>query len=319
MSTSGTYAFAVTRDDILRQAMLNIGKLDPYESPTAVQTQDIGIVLNMMVKQWMGKGDFAPGLKMWTRKHGHLFLQNNTGRYVIGPGSTTGWTNDYVYPTLTATAAPAATTLVLSSISGVAVGYYIGIVLDSGALYWTTVATAPSVTITITAGLPSQAAANAQVFVFQAIAQQPLFIETAVLRDTNFSDTPLKMMTVQDYDFLPNKADSTNLQDPTAIYYENQLGNSFLYTDAGASQDVTKHLALTYMEPVQDFNTALDNPYFPQEWYLPLCWGLAKNICPQFNRPWTPLMEENFVTCLRIAQQKDAEKTGIYFQPGAED
>ena len=319
MTTSGSYSFGVSRDDIFRQALLNIGKLDAYENPDSQQVQDLSILLNMMVKQWMGKADFAPGLKMWSRKHGHMFLQNNTGQYAIGPSCTTGWTNTYAATTLAASAAAGATTLVLNSIAGMAVGYYIGIELDSGNLFWTTIATLPSTTMTITLALPSSASATNQIFAFQTIAQQPLFIETATLRDVNNQDTPLKIMTVQAYDYLPNKADPTNLQDPTAIYYENQLGSGNLYTDAGASQDVTKHICLTYQEPVQDFTTSLDTPYFPQEWYLPLCWGLGKLACPQYNRVWTPLMAENFITSLRIAQQKDAETSQLYFQPLAED
>ncbi len=320
MATSGTYSFGMTRDDIIRQSFLNIGKLDSFDILDAAQTADTAIVLNMMVKQWMGRSDFAPGLKMWLRKHGHLFLQNNSGVYVVGPGCTPGGTNAYTPTTLSVTAPSASTTVTLTSVSGVGAGYYIGIELDSGALFWTTVVGAPvGLVATLAATLPSQAGSGAQVFVFQTIAQQPLFIETASLRDSNLFDTPIRMMTLQDYDWLSNKADPTNLQDPTAVYYENQLTNSFLYTDAGASQDVSKHLVLTYQEPVQDFNNVLDNPYFPQEWYLPLCWGLSKLICPQYNRPWTPLMQENFITALRIAQQKDAEKSSLYFQPGAED
>jgi len=319
VSTSGVYSFTVTRDDIIRQSMLGIGKLDPYESPDAQQVTDISLVLNMMVKQWMGKADYAPGLKVWTRRHGHLFLQSASGQYSVGPTSTTGWTNNYVFPVLTASAAAAATSLTLSSIAGVVAGYYIGIELDSGALFWTTVATAPSTTITITTGLPSSASSGSQVFVFQTIAQNPLLIETAILRDQSLNDTPLKIMMVQDYDMLPNKADPTFQSDPTAVYYEYQLGNSYLYTDTGGSQDVTKHIVLTYMEPVQDFVNPLDNPYYPQEWYLPLCLGLSKLIAPQFNRPWTQTMEDNFKTAMAIARNKDAEKSSLYFQPGAED
>lgn len=321
MATSGVYSFGVTRDDIIRQSFLSIGKLDPYESPDAQQAQDTAIVLNMMVKQWMGRADYAPGLKMWTRKHGHLFLQNNSGRYLIGPGATTGWSNDYVYPTITVNAAAAASTLTLSAVTGVASGYYIGVQLDSGALFWTTVNGAPAgLVVTLAAVLPSSAASGAQVFVFQTIAQQPLFIETAVLRDQDLTDTPVKIMqTVQSYDMLPNKADPTFMQDPTAIYYENQLGNSYLYTDCGAAQDVSKHLVLTYQEPVQDFINPLDNPYYPQEWYWTLCLGLAKRICPQYNRPWTQLNEDNYKEAMATARNKDAEKCELFFQPGADD
>ncbi len=321
MATSGVYSFGVTRDDIIRQSFLSIGKLDPYESPDPQQSQDTAIVLNMMIKQWMGKADYAPGLKVWTRKHGHLFLQSTTGRYTIGPGCATGWTNDYVYPVTTVNAAAAAPTLTLSAVTGVASGYYIGVQLDSGALFWTTVNGAPAgLVVTLTASLPSSAASGNQVFVFQTIAQQPLFIETAVLRDQWLTDTPVKIMqTVQSYDMLPNKADPTFMQDPTAIYYENQLENSYLYTDCGAAQDVTKHLVLTYQEPVQDFVNPLDTPYYPQEWYWALCLGLAKRICPQYNRPWTQLNEDNYKDAMATARNKDAEKCELFFQPGADD
>jgi hypothetical protein len=318
MTTSGSYSFSVTRDDIFRQALLNIGKLDAYDIVDAVQAADMQITLNMMCKQWMGKADFAPGLKVWTRKHGHLFLSSTTGQYTVGPGAT-GWTNSYLYTTLAAGAALSATTLVLASITGMTVGDHIGIEQSDGSLFWTTIATLPSTTITIAAGLTVGASSGAQIFTYTTVAQQPLFIETAILRDKNLDDTPIKVPTVQDYDYLPQKADPTSQQDPTAIYYEFQLTNSILYTDAGSAQDVTKHLVLTYQEPVQDFTTALDNPSYPQEWFLPLCWGLSKLVCPMFNRPWTPLMQENFITTLRVAQQKDAERSSLYFQPGAED
>lgn len=320
MATSGTYSFGCTFADIVRQAMLSIGKLDPFENPDAQQFSDCGFVLNAMVKQWQGKADYAPGLKMWTRKHGHMFLSSTTGRYVIGPGSTTGWTLDYVYPLLTAASAAAALTVTLASVAGVATGYYIGIQLDSGALFWTTVNGAPvGSVVTLLAALPSSAASGNQVFVFQTIAQQPLFIEAANLRDNQLEDTPLRIFrSVEEYDILPSKADPTFQQDPTAIYYENQLGNSYLYTDCGSSQDVSKHLVLTFQEPVQDFTNPLDAPYFPQEWYWPLCLGLGKYICPQYNRPWSQLNEDNLQSALAIARNKDAEDSAIFFQSGVD-
>jgi hypothetical protein len=322
MSTSGTYSFLVTRDDIIRQAMLAIGKLDPYESPDPQQTVDCSMMLNALVKQWMGKADFARGLKVWTRKRGHLFLSNSAYQYTVGPGAT-GWTNSYVAPTLAAAAAASATSLTLSSTTSISAGYYIGIELDSGALYWTTVSTVTSSPVGVTipaSGLPSAASSGNQVFCYQTTAQQPLLIEAAVLREQDLTDSPVRIIQdVRDYDLLPNKVDPSNIADPTAIYYENQLTNSYLYTDCGAAQDVTKHLVLTYLEPVQDFNNATDNPYYPQEWYMALFWGLAKNICPMFNRPWTPLMQNNYDSALQIAGKKDPEISTMYFQPGAED
>jgi hypothetical protein len=126
-------------------------------------------------------------------------------------------------------------------------------------------------------------------------------------------------MTVQDYDFLPNKTSTLNIGDPMAIYYEFQLGNSYLYTDVGACQDVTKHIVLTYLEPAQDMLAASDTFSYPQEWYLPLAWGLASEIAPMFNAAWTEKMEENFKRSLMIAQRKEPERVTMFFQPGAEE
>jgi hypothetical protein len=316
VSTSGTYSFTVTRDQIIRQAMLNIGKLDETEAPTASEISDCSFVLNMLVKQWQGKADFAPGLKVWTRKLGYLFLSGSTGKYTVGPGAT-GWTNSFASTTTTATAASGASAVVVSSATGIANGYNIGIELDSGALQWTTASSVVGSTVNLAATLNAQASKGSQIFAYATAAQQPLYIETATLRDQNNSDTPIRLIRdVKDYDILPNKADPTNLSDPTAIYYENQLTNSNLYTDCGAAQDVTKYLVLRYMEPIQDLNSPTDNFEYPQEWYLALAWGLSSEISPMFHAAWTPKMEENFKRSLAVAQKKDAEVSSLYFVPG---
>ena len=320
MSTSGTYSFTVNRDQIIRDAMLNIGKLDEVEPPTPQETTDCAFKLNMLIKQWQGKGDFAPGLKVWTRRRGHLFLNGAGYQYSLGPNGI-GWTQNYVYPVTTATAVTGATQIVLSSVSGISAGDNIGIQLDAGTLFWTKVSAVNTgtLTVTLTAALPSQSLTGSQVFDYTTTATQPILIETATLRDQQLNDTPLRILTVQDYDMLPSKVAPQNIGDPGAIYYEFQLTNSNLFTDVAAAQDVTKHIVLTYMEAVQDITNASDNFEYPQEYFLALSWGLAKQICPMFNAVWTPLMEENYRAALATAQKKDPERQTIFFQPGAED
>ncbi len=319
MTTSGTYAFTVNRDQIIRQSMLNIGKLDPDENPTNSEISDCSLVLNMMVKQWMGKGDFAPGLKVWTRRRGHLFLRSTTGQYAVGPTGT-GWTETYVAPTTTVAAAAGAATLTLSSVTGVANGYYIGFELSTGDMQWTKVSGAPAGNVvTLAAVTTASVLSGAQVFCYQTTAQQPIVVETATLRDNQNNDVPLKLLTVQDYDLLPSKTAPTNVSDPSAIYYEYQLGNSNLFTDIAGAQDVTKHIVLTYMEATQDFNAATDTPEYPQEYYLALVWGLSKLIVPMFRAVWTPQMETVYQLSVAIAQKKDPERVTLFYQPGAEE
>lgn len=315
MTTSGTYSFSVARDDVIRLAMLNIGKLEENETPSARETTDCSMMLNMLVKQWQGTADFAPGLKTWTRRHGHLFLSSTTGQYTLGPGGT-GWTNNYVTTTLTAAAASGQPVVLVTANTGMVVGDNFGVVLTSGALFWSTIKTIASLTITLNTNLPTGASSGGVVFDYTTTAQQPIVIETAFLRDYTNSDTPIRKMIVQEYDYLPSKTNPTFISDPTSIYYEFQLTNGVLYTDCAGSIDTTKHIGMTYMEAVQDLNSANDTFEYPQEWYLALAWGLAKQICPMFNAPWTELMKENAAMALAIAQKKEPDRSVMYFQCG---
>jgi len=317
MATSGTYSFGVTKYDIVRQAMLNIGKLDPAEQPTANEMQDCTFMLNMMCKQWMGKTDFAPGLKVWTRKRGHLLLSNTTGVYIIGP-TAQGWTNDLTTTATTAAALAAATAVVVDSVVGITTANTVAVYLDSGALHYSGVSSVVGSTVNLTAALPSSAASGNTVFAYSVAAQNPKDIETAVLRDVNNTDSPLGIMTVQDYDYLPNKADPLYAGDASGIYFERGLSTSRIYTDVGSAIDTRSHIVITYQEPIQDMTVNADAPYYPQEWYLALCWGLTEQIAPMFKANWTPKMESLKNTALTIARQGDAEQSTLYFQPGEE-
>jgi hypothetical protein len=318
MSTSNSYSFTVNRDQIIRDAMLNIGRLDEIEAPTASEASDCAFKLNMMIKQWQGRGDFSPGLKVWTRRRSALFLSGTTGTYQVGP-TAQGWATVYATTLTTSPAVLGASSVVVESATGVTAGYYIGVQLDSGTLFWTTVSSVINSTINLASVMPSSSGTGSAVFTYQTTAQQPINIEAVVLRTSNNDDIPIRLLTQQDYDYLPSKASNNNTSDPTAIYYEFQLGNSYLYTDCSAAQDVTKRLIVTYLEPVQDILQASDNFEYPQEWFLALSWGLSKQIASMFSAPWTPLMEENQKLSLAIAQQKDPERITLFFQSGAED
>lgn len=316
MTTSGTYNFSVSRDDIIRLSLLTIRKLDELENPTPQETTDCSKWLNMMVKQWQGKADFAPGLKTWMRRRGHLFLSSTTGRYQLGPAAT-GWTENYVSTTVTTTAATGQPAIVVDSATGISAADKVGIVLDSGELFWGIALTVVGTTVTLTTNLSDSVSANAVVFTYTTTAQQPIVLETALLRDINNDDTPLEIIRdVQTYDALPSKTNTNFVSDPTAVYPEFQLGNSYLFTDCAAAEDVTKHMVFTYLESAQNFDATTDTPEYPQEWYLPLALGLAKLITPTYGAAWSALNESNYTNALAIAQKKEPEIVQDYFQCG---
>lgn len=332
MSTSGTFDFTVTRDDLVREAMLNIGRLGQTETPTPQETTDISRKLNMMVKQWQGRQDFAPGLKMWTRQRADLFLSQTVYQYVLGttPESAgygfnpnaANWAagcaalgTNFGQDTLSQTAATGATQLYVNAIGNYTVNDWVVIQLDSGDIYTAQVLTVGSGYIQIYGGsLPSQASSNNYLWNYTTRGQRPLEIVTCVLRDVNYNDTPLNKMTLETYEILPNKTSPQYLSDPQAFYYEAQLNNGQLYLDVGGAQDVTKHLHVVYLQEIMDFNNPLDNPEYPQEWYMALAWGLTKQIAPMFNVPFTPDMDKNYMEALAMARQSNAETTEFYFQ-----
>jgi|SRR5882762_660488 len=337
MPSSGTYTFTVSRDDVIRSAMLNIGKIGDTESPTPNETTDCARFLNMMVKQWQGRQDFAPGLKMWTRYRGDLFLSSTRGFYTLS-SSGDNWavgvaaplvtnTPNYNQATLVAAAAANATTLSVgtTAIAGITAADFVVVQLNSGDIYSTTVSTVNSGagTFTIPAtGLPSAAASGSYVWNYTTKGQPILEVTTAILRDPQNNDTPLDYMTVQSYEMLATKVQPGYLSDPTSIYLEPQLSgtavrSTTLYTDVAGAQDVTKRIHIVGLRPVQDFVNPTDNPDFPQEWFLPLSLGLSKLIAPMFNALWTREMEDNLNIALGMAKSTTAETTELYFQPHA--
>ena len=336
MALSGTWTFSVTRDDIIREAMLNIGAIGEAEIPTAQEVTDCARKLNMLVKQWMSSQDFAPGLKMWERQRGDLFLALTKGQYALGPtgdnwaasvakatapGQTFGQTQ------LTANALSGATTLTVASTAAMTVNDFVGIVVN-GDIQWTTIATIPTgTTFTIPGpGLSAATPANAYVWNYTTKAQRPLAIVTCVLRDITSNDTPMNTLTLQDYEILPTKTMPTFQADPSAYYYESQFAvgtainqNGQLYLDVAGEQDVTKRLHIVYMRPVMDLNNPGDNPEYPQQWYRALCWGLSREICGMFDAVWSQEMDLNYRESCASAREADAETTSIYFQPNSGD
>ena len=341
MSTSGTFNFTITATDVIREAMLNVGAIGENEVPTAQEYIDCLRKLNMMIKQWMGKADFAPGLKMWTRQRGALFLGYNQHTYQLGPfgdnwagGVTGGGPNTLYNKTQTnAVTGIGGNTLSVNSITNINQNDYIGVVYTPTVgqgpdIFWSTVSGVPSGGIvTLATALTGTVANGAYVFNYTVKQQRPLEIVTSILRDIYNNDTPQAPLTVQDYEMLPTKTMPGTQSDPTAFYYESQIGTTpnnlvttantgggYYYIDCYGAQDVTKHLHMVFLRPVMDLNNPGDNPEYPQQWYRAICWGLSRDIAGMFDCVWTTEMEANYKESIAMAKEQDSETTTFYFE-----
>lgn len=313
ISTSNSFNYSVNATDIITEALETIGVAAAGETIDAGDFASCLKTLNMMAKQWAGNIDFSPGLKAFSRKHGYVFLQKNQGSYSLGP---TGDNASLSYNTTTMRISGVATntTLEVTSTTGMTAADIIGIELDSGSIQWTTISSITDAdTLVIPAsGLTGAAAAGKRIFAYTTKIIRPLYIENAVLRDSSGYDTPMGVMTFEEYENLPAKATDSL---PLLYHYANTLTNGTLYLDYEPS-DVTYVLRLTFMATAEDYDTAVDDIAFPQEWYLPLSLGLAKLISPKFQGEWTQLMESNLTSALMIARGSYAEESKEFFQPG---
>lgn len=332
-STSGSYTFSVTASDIIRQAMLDNGALAEGDIPTAQEYSDCLLKLNMIVKQWMGNTDFAPGLKVWTRRRATLFLGNAQYTYRLGQlgdhwvESTAGlsYPNQYGQTTVATLTAQNQTVLRVASVASMNINDYIGVLLGSD-IFWSRVTAINPVaplTVTLANPLPSAALASSYVWNYTKKAVRPLSMVAVVLRDIYANDTSMNIMTVERYESLSTKTAPTNIADPTAILYEsqfrNQEPNGRLYIDVGGAQDVTKVLHCVYLSPTQDLVNPGDAPDYPQQWFRPLVAQLSKDTAGMFEVTWDPSNEATLVDSLRIARQADPEISDAYFEVNGGD
>lgn len=82
MTTSGSTDFIITRDDLIRDALLEINAISAAETPSALVLADASRILNMMTKAW------ATFTNLWTTSEETITLTPGTESYTIGTGLT---------------------------------------------------------------------------------------------------------------------------------------------------------------------------------------------------------------------------------------
>lgn len=311
MTTSGTTTYSVTELDIYKDALGNLGMAPPGEEIGGDELLICRRKLNMLVKQWVGQADFAPGLKMWTRRRGYIFLQSDQIEYTM-PGDKGA--ESYVTTTIGAAEASGQTTITLTSATGFVAAMVVGIELDDGSLLWTTVTSVSAPDIVIPApGLTDTAAAGNRVFAYATAAalRAPFEIEAASLRDTSGTDQYIDVgQTMTDYEAIPTKsADGT----PSTIYVEYKNGSAKLFLDA-APDDVTKVIRVVYLSYIEDLTATTETIDFPQEWYRALGNQLAIDLAPTFEKAVSQELKMNRDESLMMARNAHPAKVRMGYE-----
>lgn len=323
MTTSSSWNYSRTAAEIIQAAWEDLGILIPGGTiVTAHQTMALSR-LNMLVKQWQGNSDLAPGLKVYSRQRVTLMLAKGQQTYLVGPAATDSRASTAIGRTTVSSAYASGTSLSVTALTDtttypgttitMTASDIIGVQLNDGTISWTTISAAPSSPITLGGALASAASAGKYVWWFTSRAQRIPLAEAVVLRyASDLTDSPLNVYTdVTEYDLgVGNKyADGR----PTSVLIEPMRVNTRITLDSQPT-DVTDQIVITGQYPAEDYDATTDDIALPQEGLAALSWELAKRCAPAMRVPWTPVMESNYTTALTLYRNLNPENSVLYFQ-----
>jgi hypothetical protein len=310
LSTSGSSNWNQTRNEIINAALRKCGMLAEGETASAQMVTDAAGDLNRLVKAWHAKG-----VKLWTYSELRLFLDTTSQSYDL---STSGdhcvLESSLVTTELDADAASGASTITVDSATGISTTYNIGVVQDDDTIHWTTVNGAPAgAVVTLTAVLTAAASSGNAVYVYQNKAPRPLRIEQARVQIDDDTENELRKLGREEYFRLPNKSAAGV---PNSFHYNPGLTTGKLYIWPVAST-VDYSIKLTAYRVIEDFDTASDNPDFPQEWLQALIWALAREISIEYGTdPETTARIERMADYhYREALNFDTDTESVVFTP----
>ena len=308
MSTSGSIDFTATRDEIIEGAFSLCGAKDPTEALSAEYLTIGTRALNLYIKALMTK---AP--QLWRQTEGVLFLNEDQQSYSLGTGGDhSAKLDDLFSTTLSAAASSAATSITLTSVSGLAVSDKIGIAQDDGTRHWTTVATIVGSTVTLASGLTDDAASGLTVYGYTTLLERPVRLYN-LRRRQGTTEIPVDLVSRSEYFEQPTKAAEGKI---VLAYYSPQLSAGKLYVwptaDTAADQ-----LRFTYERTFEDMDSALNNFDMPIEAVEMIKYGLAVRIGPEIGAPMEIMRTLKAESEQRESEAMafDQEDASVFFTP----
>lgn len=325
-TTSGTSTYNPVATKIITRAFRIMAVIDDTEDPSPEMMSEGMDSLNSLMAELQ-----ATGIHVWTEEEGVLFLQQYQRRYLLG-GTTTDHAcdaNAWTLTTLASAAASGASSISVTSTSGISEGDNVGIVLGTGAAFWTTAKTAPSGgAISLTADLTGAATAGAFVISYPVSAQllRPLRVpfsrrlqltapnagQTVQAPDWGGIITPIgPMSSRQDYFNLPQP---NNPGLVTQTYY-NPARDQGEFWVWNVSTNANWAMRFTYYRPIQDFDSLDNVPDLPREWTSALQWNLAEELKLDYSVPPARQMQiaQKATAKLAVVSGWDREPESVYF------
>ena len=308
MATSGSINLVATRDDIITEALEQLGVLGEGDSPNANQLTSCARTLNYMLKAWQ-----ADGVNLFAVQKVYLFTRANQSAYTLTGTTTDHYTAAFVETTTSAAALSGASTITVASATGIADADNIGVYQSDGTMHWTTVNGAPAgTTVTLTAALTADVASGAKVYAYTTKAGRPMRVLEAVIHRDG-TDTPVLVGSREEYF---NQSTKTTDARVNTVYYDPQVTAPKLYVWP-ESDDERDYLILNVQRTLDDLDAASNDVDYPQEWFMAMTYGLAVSLAPKYGKPGSmismlsAIAEREYARVLAF----DAENVSVFLGP----
>lgn len=309
MTTSNSTNFTLNANDIIEDALRELGVIREDETPDPGDCRAVLRRLNMMVKTWQ-----AQDLHLWTKETAIIFLQKGQNTYTLNSTSSDHATIDYEKTTLDADYALGVSQVSFNDDVSATAGDLIGIELDSGSLYWDIISNVvDSDTVDLTGTLPSAASSSKLVYIYTTPLDQPFNVLSAVRSDRDETDIEVSYNSYEQYFNLPSK---DSLSTPVIYNYDRQRDSAVIRVWPTPA-DVSTSLKITILRKIQDFDIGTNTPDFPQEWQEALVLNLAVKVSGLFGKRGTQKYQDlklEAETCLALVMGYDNEPGSIYNQ-----
>jgi hypothetical protein len=312
MAVSGTNTFTQVKNQIIELAYSRIGVVSDENTLNAFQIQRGSDLLNIMIKSWI-----AQGVRLWKMSKGTLFLQPNVASYILD-GTSANATTSYSETTTSASALAGATSITVNDATGFTAGYFIGILQDNGIIFWTTIASVVSTTITLTDALDDAVASSNAVFAYQTKISRPENIINADLQMAPDIEIEMALLSRNTYDAIAVKTLSGI---PNQLYYNKQLNYGEMQMFPVPATAFYK-MNFTFQTQFFDMTNPNDDFDFPVEWLDALYLGLASKLIG-FNAIKDPVfiqdLRNEYTEAFNLVKGFDDDMNSIYFYPASDN
>ena len=271
MALSGVYSYTRTANQVIQAALEELLVVGQGETITGNDYTRAYDSINRLLKQIQTDGGH-----LWTETEGTLFPQKGQAEYDF---STAKLANKWFETKTTADASAGDTSIEVLSVDNIQAGDNIGIILHTGFVQWTTVASIATLTVNLDDPLESDTLSGGFVRNYRDSFIPVLRVMNVRRRESDQYEIPIVFESREDYFNLPNKEQQGT---PIQAYYSRQepFGKMYLWSTPNNADQL---INFTYERKLNIVEDNADDIDIPDYWVNAFILNLASMLAPRYG------------------------------------